>query len=78
MIISCALKLFNYHTGKTHIVPCVRYCDAYNQLYELDYKKDIDYKVISEGFINSNNDFLVRAEALIEAKKCLQFNVDYI
>lgn len=78
MIISCALKLFNYHTGKTHIIPCVRYCDAYNQLYELDYKKDIDYKVISEGYINSNNDFLTCAEALIEAKRCLQFNIDYI
>ena len=76
MIISCGLKIFNYHTGKTHIIPCTLYCDGYNQLSELGYKKDIDYKVISEGFVNSNNDFLNRAEAIIEAKKCLQFYVN--
>lgn len=68
MIVSAAVKIFDFRQNKDLIIPCHRHCDAFYILKEFAYKKDIDYKEIAQGFLDEHDNFYTR----IEAKKHAQ------
>ena len=68
MIVKAAVKIFDMRQNKEIIIPCMRHCDAFEILKAFNYKKDIDYKEIAQGFLDENDNFYDR----IAAKKHAQ------
>lgn len=68
-------KFFDWTTTpKELIIPCHRHADAYEILHMFRLRKDMEYKVIAEGFLDENDNFMTRAEAFEEALRCEQLN----
>lgn len=68
MITKAAVKIYDIRQDKEWIIPCHRHGDAFYILYEFGYKKDIDYKELTQGFIDEEGNFYDR----IAAKKHAQ------
>ena len=67
-------KFFDWTTTpKELIIPCHRHADAYEILHMFRLRKDMEYKVIAEGFLDENDNFMTRREAWDEAFRCSQF-----
>ena len=71
MIVKAAVKIFDMRQNKEIIIPCHRHCDAFYILKEFNYKKNIDYKEIAQGFLDEDDNFYDRYEAY---KHALNFN----
>lgn len=67
MITKAAIKIFDIRQNKEIIIPCHRHCDVYEILYNFNYKKNIDYYTIQEGFLDEDDTFLDRHCAYLEA-----------
>jgi hypothetical protein len=67
MIICAALLLENKNQEEV-VLPCWRHGIGYQILHELY----VDAKVLKEGFINHNGEFLDRYDAFAHAKECGQ------
>ena len=59
-------------------IPCHRHADAYEILHMFHLRKDMEYEVIAEGFLDENDNFMTRREAWDEAERCNQFRPCYI
>lgn len=78
MITSAAVKILDIIKDEEKIIPCHRHCDVFYILYLFNMKKDIDYKVIEEGFLDENDNFYSRLKAKEHAIKCNQIiNTEY-
>jgi hypothetical protein len=75
MITKAAVKILNLHTEEEMIIPCHRHCDAFYILKQFDYKKNVDYKEIEQGFLDEHDKFYNRVEAWHEAYKCRQLKM---
>lgn len=85
MIAKAAVKielLTNFYDWATDpgeiVIPCHRHVDAYEILHMFHLRKDIEYKVIAEGFLDENDNFMTRREAWDEAERCNQFRPCYM
>ena len=67
MITSAAVKVFVYPLNKEIIIKCHRHCDAYEILYDFNYRRE-DYETIAQGFLDENEKFYTRAEAWNHAR----------
>lgn len=67
MIVKAAVKIFDIKQNKEIILPAHRHVDIYEILYNLGYKKDVDYHLIKEGFLDENDVFLDRHAAWLDA-----------
>ena len=56
------------------IIPCHRHADAYEILNIFHCRDGKEYRVIAEGFLDENDNFMTRAEAFEEALRCEQLN----
>lgn len=63
MIICAALKIQIEGLDHTTILPCVRHCDGFEILEDLGYAPKTKYKVLEQGFITHDRQFLNRGEA---------------
>lgn len=77
MIARAAVKFFDKRRNKEIIIPCHRHCDAFQIMKIFEYCND-DYKEIEQGFLDHNDNFMTRAEAWQEARRCYQFLDAYI
>lgn len=59
-------------------IPCHRHADAYEILNALGYRDGKEYIAVAEGFLDENDNFMTRAEAWQEARRCYQFLNSYI
>jgi len=75
MIVKAAVKILNLHTQEEMIIPCHRHCDAFYILKQFDYKKNVDYKEIEQGFLDEHDKFYNRVEAWHEAYKYRQLKM---
>lgn len=75
MIVKAAVKILNLHTQEEMIIPCHRHCDAFYILKQFDYKKNVDYKEIEQGFLDEHDKFYNRVEAWHEAYKHRQLKM---
>lgn len=75
MITKAAVKIMDLRQNKEIIIPCHRHCDAFQILYTLGYKKQVDYRTIAEGFLDENDVFLDRYNAWLEAVRSKQLMV---
>ena len=69
MIVNAAVKVLNLHTNEEMIIPCHRHCDAFYILKIFNWKKNVDYKEIEQGFLDEKDKFYNRVEAWHEAYK---------
>ena len=76
MITKAAVKIFDIMQNKEIIIPCHRHSDCYEILYNLGYKKDVDYTVIKEGFLDEDGAFLNRHAAWLDAVYSRQVPAD--
>lgn len=74
MLICAALLIQVEGLDHTTIVPCHRHGDGFKILADLGYAPKTKYKVVEQGFINHNGEFLDRIEALNHAMKCGQLS----
>lgn len=74
MIICAALKVQVEGLDHTTIVPCLRHGDGYKILKDLGYAPKTKYKVLEDGFINQDGEFLSRVEAFLHANEIGQCN----
>lgn len=72
MITRAAVKILNLHTNEEIVIPCHRHCDAFCILKLFNMRRNIDYKELSQGFLDEHNNFYNRTEAWNEAYKCNQ------
>lgn len=72
MILAAAVKYEVEATGKEVILCGARHCDIFNQLKGLGFKPQQGYKMVAQGFIDQENNFLTREEAYEHAKTCGQ------
>jgi hypothetical protein len=63
---------------KEVIIPCHRHCDAFQILKAFGMRRDVDFEEIAQGFLDENDNFMTRAEAWQEARRCYQFLDSYI
>lgn len=75
MIVKAAVKIFDMRQNKEVTIPCHRHCDAFEILKAFNYKKNIDYKEIAQGFLDEKEEFLDRVTAWKEAYKCRQIKM---
>lgn len=75
MIVKAAVKIMDLRQNKEWIIPCHRHCDAFYILKELNYKKNIDYKEIEQGFLDEHDNFYNRVDAWHEAYKYRQLKM---
>lgn len=80
MIVRAAVKIdyWNHNTKQEVIIPCHRHCDAFQILKAFGFISGVDYRETEQGFLNENGEFLTRAEAWQEAKRCHQFLYSYV
>lgn len=69
MIVKAAVKIFDFRQNKDWIIPCMRHCDAFYILKEFGYKRDIDYKELEQGFLDEQDNFYNRIDAMNHAKQ---------
>ena len=74
MLICAALLVQVEGLDHTTIVPCRRHGEGFQILKDLGYAPKTKYKVINQGFIDTNGNFLDRAEALHHAIECGQLS----
>ena len=77
MITRAAVKIYDCRQQKEIIIPCMRHADALEILYELGYKKNVDYKKLAEGFLTDDGLFLSHMEAYHEAVESKQLFVTF-
>lgn len=77
MIVSAAVKIKDLRQDKEVILPCMRHCDISFILHELNYKLNIDYKIIEQGFLDENETFYNRINAYEHAWQHNQLNEEY-
>ena len=75
MIVSAAVKIFDFKQNKEWCIPCHRHCDAFYILKEFGYRKNIDYKEIEQGFLDEDGNFYNRIKAWKEACHCNQLMI---
>ena len=63
---------------KEIVIPCHRHCDAFQILKAFNMRRDVDFEEIAQGFLDENDNFMTRAEAWQEARRCYQFLDSYI
>lgn len=63
MITKAAVKIWIDNLQKEIIIPCHRHSDAYQILHEFGYKPREGYRVIEEGFLDEDDNFLDRVAA---------------
>jgi len=68
MIVKAAVKIYDKRQNKEIIIPVMRHCDAFDILKQFNYKKNIDYKELAQGFLDEHDNFYDR----IAAKKHAQ------
>lgn len=80
MVTRAAVKIdyWNHNTKQEVIIPCHRHCDAFQILHDFGFIKGVDFREKEQGFLNEKGEFLTRAEAWLEAKRCNQFLDTYI
>lgn len=78
MVVRAAVIVYDHKQRKEITIPCHRHCDAFQILKEFGYRNVADYKEIAQGFLNERGEFLSRADAWQEAKRCNQFLDTYI
>lgn len=76
MITKAAVKIFDIRQNKEVIIPCHRHSDAYEILYSFGYKKNVDYTITKEGFLDEDGTFLNRHAAWLEAIYSRQVSAD--
>lgn len=74
MIVSAAVKIFDFKQNKELILPAHRHCDIFYILKQFGYSKK-DYKEIAQGFLDEHNKFYNRIDAYKEAARCNQLLV---
>lgn len=74
MIVSAAIKIYDYKQNKEVIIPCHRHCDAFRILRDFNYRKIYDYKEIGQGFLTEAEEFLDRVSAFKHAQACNQIS----
>lgn len=67
MITKAAVKIFDIKQNKEVILPVHRHADAFAILYNLGYKRNIDYTEIAQGFLDEDGVFLNRHLAWLDA-----------
>ena len=72
MICRAAVKIYDKRQDKEIIIPCHRHCDAFQILHDFNYKKNVDFQEIEQGFLDEHDNFVNRIAAWYEAKKCNQ------
>ena len=78
MLICAALLMQVEGLDHTTILPCRRHGDGFQILRDLGFAQKTKYRVISQGFIDHNGNFLDRIEALEHAKQCGQLTATTI
>lgn len=80
MVTRAAVKIdyWNHNTKQEVIIPCHRHCDAFQILHDFGFIKGVDFREKEQGFLNEKGEFLTRAEAWQEAKRCHQFFDSYV
>jgi hypothetical protein len=74
MLICAALLIQVEGLDHSTILPCRRHGDGFKILKDLCYVPKTKYKVVSQGFINHNGEFLDRKEAFKYVKEIGQCN----
>ena len=74
MLICAALLVEVEGLDHTTIIPCRRHGEGFEILKDLSYTHKTKYKVISQGFIDTNGNFLDRVAALHHAVECGQLS----
>ena len=74
MIICAALLVQVEGLDHETIVPCWRHGKGFEILRDLGFATKTKYKVIAQGFIDHNGEFLDRKEALAHALECGQLS----
>ena len=72
MLICAALLIQVEELDHTTTLPCRRHGDGFQILRDLGFTPKIKYKILSQGFIDHNGNFLDRIEAFNHAKQCGQ------
>lgn len=67
MITKAAVKIFDIKQNKEVVLPVHRHADAFEILYNLGYKRNIDYTEIAQGFLDEDGVFLNRHLAWLDA-----------
>jgi len=75
MIVKAAVQIKDLRQNTIWEIPCHRHCDAFYILKMMNYKKNIDYIEIEQGFLDENDKFYNRVEAWHEAYKCRQLKM---
>ena len=75
MIVSAAVKIKDLRQDKEIIIPCHRHFEI---LKAFNYKKDIDYKEIAQGFLTEEDKFYNRVQAYDHALSEWQLNEDVL
>lgn len=78
MVAKAAVKIRVPIRDEEVIIPCHRHVDAYEILNALHYRDGKEYYALAEGFLDENDNFMTRAEAWQEARRCHQFTDTYI
>lgn len=78
MIVKAAVKVLNLHTNEEMIIPCHRHCDAFYILKIFNWKKNVDYKEIEQGFLDEKDKFYNRVQAYDHALYEWQLNEDIL
>ena len=76
MLLCAALLIENKETGMQEILPCRRHGDGINFMYSTSL--NAKWKVKTEGFIDTENNFYDREEALGHARLCNQLSATTI
>ena len=79
-VVRAAVKIFDKRQCKEVVIPCHRHCDAFQILKEFGYRKTIDYYEISQGFLDSKDNYLNRIEAkqrVIQIRQNVTEDFDY-
>lgn len=72
MILAAASK-FIINSTQNEVVLCgINHDECFKQLLSIGLKPDIDFVLVSKGFIDTKNNFLSRQEAYNHAKECGQ------
>lgn len=71
MIVSACVK-FHTVTGKVYEIPCHRHGDAFYIISQFLGASELDKTKTEQGFLDHNDTFLNRYDAMQEAIKCQQ------
>lgn len=74
MLICAALLMQVEGLEHTTILPCRRHGDGFSILHDLGYAAKNKYKIVEQGFIDHDGNFLDRKEAWKHARACGQLS----